>query len=272
MIHEIGPRVFDNEYKEQTPDARSVVMCVKNGAVLIREENGEIAMPLCGEIAPGMAPLVYLFSIDDTRFFLGTDIEPFGGYAYHDMGEFRNKTPRHLAFAAVTACQLDGWYTRNRFCGRCGSETVRDNKERMLRCENCGNMIYPKISPAVIVGIIDNDKILMTKYAGRPYKNYALIAGFSEVGESIEQTVHREVLEEVGVRVKNIRFYKSQPWPFSDSLLMGFFCDLDGSNEIVLDETELAVAEWVHRDDIAVLFDGISLTNEMITRFKAYEI
>jgi NAD+ diphosphatase len=123
----------------------------------------------------------------------------------------------------------------------------------------------------VIVGVTDGDRLLMTKYAGRIYKRYALVAGFAEVGETIEETVSREVLEEVGVRVKNIRYYKSQPWPFSDSLLMGFYCDLDGSDEIVLDETELSEAEWVHRKDIDVEADGISLTNEMIVHFKNAE-
>jgi NAD+ diphosphatase len=148
---------------------------------------------------------------------------------------------------------------------------MHDDKERMMRCKSCGNMVFPKISPAVIVGITDGDRLLMTKYNGRIYKRYALVAGFAEVGETLEETVRREVLEEVGVRVKNIRYYKSQPWPFSDSLLMGFFCDLNGSDNIVLDEDELSEAQWVHRKDINVEADGISLTNDMIVHFKNAE-
>ena len=111
-------------------------------------------------------------------------------------------------------------------------------------------MEYPKICPAVIVAVLDGERILLTKYAGRSYTRYALIAGFAEIGETIEQTVHREVMEEVGLRVKNLRFYKSQPWSFSDTLLMGFYCDLDGEDRITLDQDELAVAEWFNRGQI----------------------
>lgn len=97
---------------------------------------------------------------------------------------------------------LYGWYRDNRFCGRCGKPMVHDKKERMVRCMCCNNMVFPKICPAVIIGVTDGDRILLTKYAGRTYKNYALVAGFTEIGETLEQTVEREVMEEVGLHVK----------------------------------------------------------------------
>ena len=103
-------------------------------------------------------------------------------------------------------------------------------------------MVFPKIAPAVIVGVTHGDKILMTKYAGREYKRYALIAGFTEIGETAEETVKREVMEEVGLTVKNIRYYKSQPWGFDSNLLLGYFCELAEEEEIHLDEEELSVA------------------------------
>ena len=133
-------------------------------------------------------------------------------------------------------------------------------------------MEYPKICPAVIIGVTDGDRILMSKYAGRTYKKYALLAGFTEIGETVEQTVAREVMEEVGLKVKNIRYYKSQPWAFSDTLLMGFYCDLDGSDEITLDREELSLAEWFERDKIPVEPSRDSLTNEMIIKFKLGEV
>ena len=114
----------------------------------------------------------------------------------------------------------------------------------------------------------DGDRILMTKYAGREYKKYALIAGFTEVGETAEQTVEREVMEEVGLKVKNLRYYKSQPWSFTDTLLMGFFCELDGEDGITLDTDELAMAEWFERDKMPVEAEDLSLTNEMMMAFK----
>ena len=148
----------------------------------------------------------------------------------------------------------------------------RDEKERMLFCPECRNMEFPKICPAVIIGVTDGNRILMSKYAGRAYKKYALLAGFTEIGETVEETVAREVMEEVGLKVKNIRYYKSQPWSFSDTLLMGFYCDLDGEDKITLDREELALAEWFEREEIPDQMSGESLTNEMIQHFKHGEV
>lgn len=92
----------------------------------------------------------------------------------------------------------------------------------MLRCPKCGNLIYPKIAPAVIVAVTRGDQILMTRYQGRDYKGYALIAGFTEIGETAEDTVRREVMEEVGLQVKDLRYYGSQPWGADANLLLGF--------------------------------------------------
>lgn len=170
------------------------------------------------------------------------------------------------AFAGLMGLQLWNWYDTTRFCGRCGEELVPDEHERMMRCPRCANLIYPRINPAVIVGIIDpvRDKVVVARGVGRPLTSRSLIAGFAESGETIEQTVHREVKEEVGLDVTNLRFYKSQPWPLSSSLLMGFFCDLDGSNEISVQEEELAFAEWVDRDELPIDDTNYSLTREMM--------
>lgn len=149
---------------------------------------------------------------------------------------------------------------------------VHDEKERMMRCPECGLMEFPKICPAVIIAVTHGNKILMSKYAGRAYKKYALLAGFAEIGETMEETVRREVMEEVGLKVKNITYYKSQPWSFTDTLLMGFFCELDGEAEITLDKEELALAEWFEREDIPVKAEDLSLTNEMMMVFKEGKI
>jgi NAD+ diphosphatase len=129
-------------------------------------------------------------------------------------------------------------------------------------------MIFPRISPAVIVAVTDGDRLLLSKYAGRAYTRYALLAGYAEIGETIEQTVHREVMEEVGLKVKNLRYYKSQPWGVDGNVLMGFFCDVDGNDTIHIDETELSMAGWYERDALPARDDGISLTREMIRIFE----
>jgi NAD+ diphosphatase len=211
MIQDIQPYAFDNTFRHKTPDARSQILHIRDNAVLIRETEDGIAFPAYGELAPPDTEYTYLFSIDDTIFFLALPADPQEDYAYAALMEFRGKKPRHLAYAAAVGCQLYDWYSKNRFCGRCSAPMAHDGKERMMRCPRCDNMVFPRISPAVIVGIIDGDRILLTRYSGRLYRRYALVAGFAETGEAIEETVQREVMEEVGLRVKNLRYYKSQP-------------------------------------------------------------
>ena len=148
------------------------------------------------------------------------------------------------------------------------TEALRDSEtERALICPECGRIRYPKICPAVIVAVRSGEKLLLTKYAGRAFTRYALVAGFTEIGETLEQTVAREVMEEVGLKVKNIRYYKSQPWGIDGNILMGFYCDLDGDDTIHLDESELSVGQWHTRGSIPAKDDSYSLTREMIRVF-----
>ena len=147
------------------------------------------------------------------------------------------------------------------YCYECDNHTLGFGSVTMTQSE------YTPINQAVIVGVTDGDRSLMTRYAGRGHTSYALIAGFTEIGETLEQTVQREVLEEVGLRVKNIRYYKSQPWGIDGNILAGFYCDLDGSDEISLDENELALAQWHYRESLPVEDDGFSLTREMMRVF-----
>ena len=275
MLQDIAPHQYHNEYQPSLPEKTSVLLVYQGRTVLLREqENGEIILPLYQEFETTWKEkpnLIYAFTIDNQKFYL-VDAEqlPSELEQYHavPIRELRRKIPQYLAFAAITGCQLFNWYQSHRFCGVCGKTMRQDKKERMLYCENCHAMEYPKISPAVIVGVTRNNKILLTKYAGRAYTNYALIAGFAEIGETIEETVKREVLEEVGLHVHNLRYYKSQPWSFSDTLLFGFFCEAEEEGPIRLQEEELASAEWMERDKVPADETDISLTNEMMWMFK----
>ena len=277
MIQELKTGIYHNEYREQSPAVGDYIIFAKGRSVLVRKESDIIAFPRFEEVDAEMA-YIYLFQIDISgkmqKFFLGDADKVSDGlqndYDYSQQNMFRTKGPDYMAFAGITACQLANWYASVKYCGACGTKLLHDKRERMMRCPKCNAMQYPKISPAVIVGVIDRvqNKILMTKYAGREYKKYALIAGFTEIGETAEDTVRREVLEETGVHVKNVRYYKSQPWSFSDTLWLGFYCDLDGNGQICIDEEELSLGEWLSPEEIPTEYDGISLTNEMIMRFK----
>lgn len=273
MIQDIYPKIYHNEYQDMKPAENDFILVFHKNTVLLRFQNDKLRYPTLKEMSGFPCEYYYLFSIDNYKYFLAHPTAEnltisLEGYRYEDIRIFRTASSRHTAFAGVTGHHLFEWYQTNQFCGRCGHKMAPDHKERMLFCPDCRNMVYPRISPAVIVGVINKDKILMSKYAGRAYTNYALIAGFTEIGESAEQTVAREVMEEVGLKVKNIRYYKSQPWAFSGSLLMGFFCELEGSDAIRLDTSELAEAGWFSRDEITLEDDHISLTREMIMAFK----
>lgn len=275
MIQDIQPYEFCNQYTNSLPEAKSYLMVVRQHSVLVKTENRTIDIPRWKEFPTGNC--TYLFSINDARFFLaGEDeaCEAFAarmiqeGYSFQSTNALRYSGPVWLRFAAATSVQLGSWYQANRFCGSCGGSMERDDQERMLRCRNCGNMVYPKICPAVIVGVVYRDSLLVTKYAAGIYKKYALVAGYTEIGETAEETVRREVLEETGLHVKNIRYYKSQPWAFSDTLLLGFFCEVDGEPEIVLDYNELSEARWMEQSELPSEPDGVSLTNEMMVLFQ----
>ncbi|MBQ0000572.1 MAG: NAD(+) diphosphatase [Clostridiales bacterium] len=284
MIQDIGKGRYKNEYRPRAARAEDPVICCKGREFLIRVKDREIFFPTYGEVTEKIPALkgqeTYLFEIEGTYYFLfrggaGGFDDPTSvieeaqlpGYEWSGFRKLRDTNPGTALFAGVTGAQLSEWYKNRKFCPHCGTPMVHSEKERMMQCPSCKLMEYPKISPAVIVAVTNGDHILLTKYAGRGFTNYALIAGFNEIGESIEDTVHREVLEEVGVKVKNLRFYKSQPWSVTDTLLFGFFCELDGSDTITLDQEELAVGEWVNWKDVPEN-DGISLTREMMNLFK----
>lgn len=193
-------------------------------------------------------------------------------YSLRDLREAQ-VGPRVREFAATTAMHLAHWYENNRFCGRCGTPTVQDTVERALRCPHCGNVIYPRIVPAVIVGILNprRNSILLTRYR-TGYTHYALVAGFTEIGETLEGTVRRETMEETGLHVTNIRYYKSQPWGIVDDILAGFWCEVEGDDTIHMDRNELRTAEWVTPENVELQPQDFSLTNEMMYLFKTGKI
>lgn len=149
---------------------------------------------------------------------------------------------------ATSANQLFHWLEHHRFCGVCGSQTEQHPKERSLICPKCDAHFYPRINPCVIVLVIKDDKMLLARNAQSKFPFFSCLAGFMEVGETPEETVAREVREEVGIEVKNIRYIKSQSWPFPSQLMLGFFADYDGG-EICVDGVEIAEAHWFDKDN-----------------------
>lgn len=274
MIQDISPHIYHFEQGSKQPAADDIILCYDGESVFVRQHEGQISFPLYCDFKVDI-DLIYLFNIDEARFFLYKDADrellaEFSTLTLAARSKIHMAEPHWLGFAAVTGLHLNRWYQNRSFCGKCGSKMLLHGSERSLICTECGLTEYPKISPAVIVAITDGDRLLLSRYANRPYRRFALIAGFTEVGEPIEETVAREVMEEVGLKVTNLRFYKSQPWGLTDSLLLGFFCDLVGDDKITLSTDELAEACWFERDNLPLNeTTHISLTQEMIELFRA---
>ena len=273
MLQDLEYGRLENEYRPAPPREDDCVLCFHGPDVLLhRQENGALELPTAAQVHSwwGTQPLRYGFRLHETRYYLlsCTDLEAPAPFAWENARSLRRDAPGKLCYAILTGWHLNVWYQSNRFCGRCGAETTHDDHERALRCPACGNLIFPRINPVVITAVTDGDKLLLSRYAGRSYTSYALLAGYAEIGETIEQTVAREVYEEVGLKVKNLRYYKSQPWGVDGNLLFGFFCDLDGDGTIRLDENELSHAAWYPRNDLPAQDDGFSLTREMIRVFS----
>lgn len=270
MIQDIAPHELLNSFVPgKRPKAGDRVFLFAKGRLWVREEDGVFQLPTLEELGTGEAQ--YLFALDGQDLYMaGPEAAAPEGLSPVTPQELRDRGlgPRHLVFAAWTAHHLACWYRDNRFCGRCGGATVPAPDERALDCPLCGRRTYPRISPAIIAGVRDGERLLLTKYADRPMAFYALVAGFNEIGETLEDTVRREVMEEVGLKVKNIRYYKSQPWGIAENVLAGFFCDVDGDAEVHLDGRELKEGVWIPRGEVPGQPTDFSLTHEMMMAFK----
>lgn len=282
MIQDIGAHKFDLSYQQPMAEDRDFCLCIRNNKTFLKIGEGEDhEIPKFSDFAEEKEELkknaYYLFSIDDSRYFYVTDLkeQEREGYEFCPTAAFRKMTPGYQAFAGITATQLHRWKESRKFCGRCGHPTENSRIERALVCPVCGQTEYPKISPAVIVAITDGDRVVLSRYrvSNNPYRGYALIAGFVEIGETFEDTVRREVMEEVGLKVKNIRYYKSQPWAFSDTEMIGFFAELDGDDTIRLQEDELSEAGWYHRSEIPdeTIMNSIGSELKMVFKYGSME-
>lgn len=168
---------------------------------------------------------------------------------------------------AGRAVQIIDWDHTHQFCGRCGAKTIDAEGERAKRCPVCGLSNYPRLSPSIIVRINRGPEILMARAFRFPPGMYSILAGFVEPGETLEQAVEREVWEEVRIRVKNIRYFDSQPWPFPNSLMLGFTAEYAGG-EIEIDQVEIEDAGWYSADNLPQLPPKLSIARRLIDDFR----
>jgi NAD+ diphosphatase len=174
---------------------------------------------------------------------LDADTLPAGGYAWRALRSLFGAMQEDLLGLAGRAAQIAEWARTHRFCGACASPMQLASGERCFKCARCGHLAYPRISPAMMVLIRKGDSVLLALHSGSPARRFTALAGFLEAGESVEEAVHREVFEEVGLRVHNLNYFASQSWPFPHALMLAFTADYLGG-DIRVDATEIAEARW----------------------------
>ena len=176
-----------------------------------------------------------------------TEFAP-AGFEWHSLRSMFGSVDDEFVGLAGRASQIADWARTHRFCGACGTPMGRAGGERAYKCGACGHTAYPQICPAMMVLIRDGDKVLLAKHTRSPGRLFTALAGFVEAGESVEEAVHREVYEEVGLRVHDLRYFSSQSWPFPNSLMIAYTAEyLDGT--IRVDPAEIEEARWFGPDD-----------------------
>lgn len=278
MIQNIEPHHFDNTYKNKDFQLTDYCISFNRGKILLYvSENKTVRLPYFQDLKLSSVIIVesitYLFSIDKAPFYLiqtkdNKEINcPY--LKYFDLNDLKELQPKWLYFAGVTALHLNQWYESHVYCGKCGNIMIHSKNERSLYCLQCGHIEYPKISPVVMVAVIHQDQILLTRFsADRNFKPWVLVSGFVEIGETFEEAAKREVFEETGLHIKNLRYFSNQPWGLSESIIVGFIAQLDGDEKFFIDQKELLDAKWCSRDQLPQELTEESITYEFIKAFR----
>lgn len=234
---------------------------------------GDVLMAEMGELPFGPLPLL---EGTETPIILGSfgprlawavgvanDTEAPASTRFVPLRELRAEMDEARWALAGRAVQLVEWARTSRFCGRCGTPTVSSPGERGLRCPSCGLTAYPRLAPAVITLVERDGEVLLANGRNFGAPMYSCLAGFVEPGETLEETVHREVGEEVGVKLGQVRYFGSQPWPFPHSLMLGFLAEWE-SGDIVIDPVEIADAGWFSADAMPLIPPRMSIARLLI--------
>lgn len=255
-------------------DLSTLWFIVDRGRVLVRPGEEGPSFPDTGdahtmglEVTTGL----YLGATEDTACLLahGDASRPApAGLEWVELRPLWGALPEELFWIAGRANHLADWDRAHRRCGACGAELALLEDEWAKTCPACGQTYYPQVSPAVIASVVDGDRILLARNRRYRYPFFSVLAGFVEPGENLEAAVHREIREEVGVEVRNVRYFGSQPWPFPNSLMVGFTAEYAGG-EIDPDPEEILEARWFARDAMPEIPASISIARRLIDAFTA---
>lgn len=244
------------------------------GKLLVSTEEDRVTIPLLhglDELGLDPSEKVFLGNLEGKPCYAaalaGSKSAP-TGMAFLDLRQVYGRIEEDLMPVAFRALHLLDWSQKTRFCGKCGVKMDDKDGVNAKECPGCGNLRFPRISPAVIVLVEWGDRCLLASSPRFKDGFYSTLAGFAEPGETLEETVAREVREETGIEVRDIRYFGSQPWPFPDSLMIGFTAQYAGG-EIRVDGTEIQDAQWFSFDRLPKIPDKISIARRLIDWFVA---
>ena len=264
-----SPRFVSGLDAPARPRARASLFAVRGLDLLVAERDGAVHIP-GGADLPALAEAAHFIgTLDGVDCYAVTwpaDAAVPEGMKLVTARSLYARLDEAVFAVAGRALAIAEWDAHHRFCGRCGQPTELVPGERARRCPACRTPFYPRISPAVIVLVTRGDAMLLARAAGFPEPFFSTLAGFVEPGESLEETLMREVGEEVGIEIHNIRYFGSQPWPFGRSLMIGFTAE-HAAGEIRIDGQEIVEAGWFTVDDLPRLPPRLSIARQLIDGF-----
>lgn len=255
-------------------DAAAYLFAFKGYRILLQEEGDTVSIPSLSVVAASGLPVAhphFLGTLDGQACYavqFPEDVDAPAGMAFHGLRSVLDLLDEDFFWLAGRAVQIVEWDRTHRYCGRCGELTQDDAHERVKVCPACDLRSYPRLSPAIIVAVTRGDELLLARSHRHPPGRFSVLAGFVEPGETLEACVAREIKEEVGLDVRNIRYFGSQPWPFPHSLMIAFTCEYAGG-EIVLEEAEMAEADWYTVDNLPRIPPPPTISRRLIEWFKA---
>lgn len=264
------PHYVPSHTPPQQIDEPALWFAFRKSEVLVCGEADVQTLPCCRDLRDHGLEAVrpHYLGVYDGRHCYAVEVDAAcalpSGWRSIGLRELFGVVESELAALSGRAYQILEWDATHRYCGRCGTPTVVRGDERSRACPACGRRTYPPISPAVMVLVTDGARrVLLARKAAWPAGRYSAIAGFVEPGERLEDTVARETLEEVGVEVRNVRYFGSQPWPFPHSLMIAFTAEYAGG-ELRPDGVEIEEARWFDADALPRLPPGISISRRLI--------
>ncbi len=242
--------------------------------LLVRETDTGADLPFMEDVAAlGLTPTrrQYLGTLGGAHCFaveVPKETEAPPGMTFEGLRALYGRLPDDQFFLAGRAVQIVAWDRTHQYCGQCGAKTRYHDVDRAMECPECGLINYPRISPAVIVAVERGDELLLARNANFPAAFFSVLAGFVEAGESLEETVRREIREEVGLEIKDLTYFSSQSWPFPNSLMIGFTAKY-ASGEITVDTNEVAEAGWFRWDNLPRVPPRLSIARQLIDAYVA---